>query len=395
MPDLYDRLTQAVRLDGKDAAVAVQASYDPAGGPDTRVFPPTFPLDAADPDKKTPYLFEQRRVGGEVVQSVVLDQPPSQNNRAEEAVAEAVAAGRVTLPYFLIEHQLPTGRTVTVTSFDAPHRAADAYLRDSQLDGTIFDKTAAGARLREATIEDVTPLYEREPLSLIYGMWDSHRKGRQLRLPRLYRSEIFGTAPASGRRAAGKMDPHNLVGAVQDGERATDGSAGWTFVPPEANKAKVKGDKLSEIGHGNIAPGMAHGGVTVADIQRVASLSFAGLARLRFGATPREAADAARVALAAIALLADRLAFARPALWLRSGCELVLRSETVGMQQAGGVLDPLELDVDGLLAVLDSARAAAARGGLVMADDVVRLAPGKALEKAWTYAYLQASGEGE
>lgn len=392
--DSYDRLLAAVRRETDDAALVAESRWSPLGGRDERIFPPTFPEDAAANERRLPYLVEQRLIDGEPVQTVVLDQVQSGNNRIEEACADAVRAGRLRLPYLLLEHELSTGRTVWVSSFTAPHRYADAYWRDSTIDGVPFDRSQVGQRLRAASMDDCTPLYEREPFSLVLGSWDSHRKGRAARFARVYRSEIFGVAPEFGFRAAGRMDQHNLIGAVRSPELATDGSGGWDHVVPDGRAAK--GERLSAIGHGNIAPVKAHGGVTVRDVRRVATLSMAGLARLRFGDTPAAAADAARVALAALALAGDRLAFAGPGLWLRSGCDLVIESETLGWRQRGGRTEPWSLTAAEALSLFEHAVDRAERAGLPMASDVVRLQPGKALQKALAHAYLAADpGAGE
>ena len=160
------------------------------------------------------------------------------------------------------------------------------------------------------------PLYEREPCSLLFGAWDSHRKGRWPKFARLYAATMYGLDPVAGRRMGGRLDPVNLTGSVDDTAKA---EAGWQFIQ---EGAKAKGKKLSEIGHGNIAPNPVPGGVTVSEIRRVGSISLAGLERLRFGDAPAEAASLARAALAALALAGDRLAFGRPSVWLRSGCDL-------------------------------------------------------------------------
>jgi len=387
----YDRLLRAVQLSSDDAAVVVDARWEPVGGAGTRIYPPTFPPDAVDPDRKRPYIVEPRLVDGQREDTVVVDQPPSQSNRIEEVVGHAVRTGRLSLAHLLLEHELSNGRTVRVSSFTAPHRFADAYWRDSVVDGVTFDKSRVGKQLRAATVENCAALYEREPFSLLLGSWDSHRKGRPARFPRVYRSEMFGVAPEFGRRAAGRMDPHNLIGAVQNPEKATDGTGGWEHVVPEGRAAKA--ERLSTIGHGNIAPVLSHGGVTVREVRRLASLSMAGLARLQFGDAPPAAADAARVALAALALLGDRLAFAGPGLWLRSGCELVLVSETVVWHQRGGRTEPLELDPPGTFALFEHARNQAAEQGLPMSAEVVRLSAGKGLAKALNHAYLASDPE--
>ncbi|MBP2477668.1 CRISPR-associated protein Csb1 [Crossiella equi] len=390
---LYERLEQAVSLAGPDAAITVTATLQPVGGPAARVFPPTYPVDATG--TKSPYVVEPRLIDGEVVQTVVLDSVQSESNRIEEAVEQAVLDGRLRLPYLLLEHQVTPERRVRVSSFTAPHRYADAYHRDSLVDGVVFDKSPVGKALRLASVEDCRALYEREPFSLILGAWDSHRKGRAARFARLYRSEIFGIKPQFGHRAAGRMDPSNLSGVVDNPAAATDGSGQWDFAPPQGKTEKAvkgeKGSRVSSIGHGNIAPTATHGGVTLHSATRLASVSMAGLARLRFGDAPAPAAMAARMALAALTVIGDRLAFGVPALWLRSGCELVVETEQLSWQQRGGGLDPFEHTLEELLAVFTKARQNAATAGLTMVEDVVRLTPGPGLAKALEHAYLAAA----
>src|SRR5690606_8277341 len=140
--------------------------------------------------------------------------------------------------------------------------------------------------------------------------------------------------------------------------------------------AKAKGAKPSAIGHGNIAPMAVHGGATVTAIRRVASLSMAGVARIRFGDASAEAAHAARVALAALGVALDRLTFARPAVWLRSGCDLGTGSEHRGWQRRGGEVEPVELSVEDAGGLFEYARQRAAEAGLGLSDGVVRLRPG-------------------
>jgi CRISPR-associated protein Csb1 len=197
--EIYDRLLKATQLSSDDAAVVIDARWEPVGGSVTRIYPPTFPLDAADPTRQRPYIVEPRLVDGERVETVVLDQVPSQANRIEEVVGHAVRTGRLGLAHLMLEHELSNGRTVRVPSFTAPHRYADAYWRDSMVDGVMFDKSGIGQRLRAATADDCTALYEREPFSLLFGSWDSHRKGRTARFP----GSIAARSLASPRSSAG------------------------------------------------------------------------------------------------------------------------------------------------------------------------------------------------
>ena len=371
-----ERLVQAVAEDRRETGIVFRGTYQPVGGPGGKVMPPTFP--------EGPYLLEERWIDGEQRPTVVLDQVPSQTNRVEEALRRAREAGRIELPVF--ELAVPTElTTVRLTSLDFPHRYADAYLRDSEVDGVRFDDSKIGQEIRAVTVDDVRPLYHREPYSLIYGAWDSHRKGRWPKFARLYSSMMYGVDQLVGDRRGGRMDPLNLTGGVDPAGKA---EADWRYV---AEGEKKKGSKLSEIGHGNIAPGKAHGGVTVTEIRRDAWVSFAGLERLRFGDASEEAAQLARATLAALALVGDRLVFGRPSVWLRSGCDLARQSETIGFEQEGGEVEPFEISAADALGLFRELRDRATAAGIPMATDTVALTPTKPLAQAVRFSLTQAS----
>ncbi|MGC0318381.1 hypothetical protein [Kitasatospora acidiphila] len=78
-----------------------------------------------------------------------------------------------------------------------------------------------------------------------------------------------------------------------------------------------------------IPPTAGMGAVTVQAIECRATLAMAGLRALRFGDALQEYVRAARALVAAPALLGDRLAFAAPAVRLRSGCDLLPVSERI------------------------------------------------------------------
>lgn len=378
---LHSDLVSAVSLADTRAVLRMSTTLKPAGGPGSKLFPPTFPTTAGQP----PYVIEPRLVGDTERQCVELDQVPSQANRAEEALLRAQRSGRVRVPMLRLEH---TGSApVTLTSLEFPHRYADAYLRDSLLDGVAFDRSELGKTLLAASLADASALYAQDPGSLVYGAWNSHRKGRQQKFPRVYSSEIVGWDPQIGRRNAGRMDPLNLQGA-----RKGDGE-GWEFMPAAK---KTKDERLSEIGHGNVAPNAQHGGVTISSAQRFATVSMAGLDRVGFGAAAHEAAVAARAVLAAYALLADRLAFGGPALWLRSGCELVLESERLEWVHRGGRTEEFELTTGQAVELYEVATVYAEKQGLPLALEPVVLTPTPSLAKAIDFSLTkadQAAGE--
>lgn len=379
-PLTLEDLTDKVK-DGVYALARIVTTYEPAGGSGSKIFPPTFPMDSGD---GTPYLLERRVCDGEERGVVVLDQVPSQANRCEEATAAAWASGSMRLPMLRLIHD--GAAHAVITGLDAPHRAFDAYWRDSLLDGVKFDKTEIGKSLQGASLAEAGPLLKHDPGSLVYGTWNSHRKGRQAKFPRVYSSEVVGWDPVLGSRKAGRMDPLNLQGA-----RSGEGDE-WTY---SATAQKTAKGKLSEIGHGNIAPGAAHGGVTITSATRFATLSLTGLKRIRFGSLKEDQQSAARVYLAALALLADRMAFAGPGVWLRSGCELVLEAESLEWVGRGGVVERFDLSSAEALDLYDSALQAALEHGLDITLDPIDLSPSPELSRAIDFSLTKAESAGD
>ncbi|MFI7101451.1 type I-U CRISPR-associated RAMP protein Csb1/Cas7u [Streptomyces sp. NPDC050161] len=381
MKDVYERLLAAVNQQSEDGAVRIVAQYEPIGGPGEKVFPPT----ATEKGSKVPrYLVEPRYVDGEAVDVVHLDQVQSQANRCETALLDAVRSGQIFLPHLelsAVSHGMP----VRMTSLEAPHRSRDAYFRDCEdSSGTAFDDTADGAALRDARDRDAGPYLRLSPADLAYGVWDSHRKRRiQVKVARAYQSSMFGVAPLVGVRAAGRADPLNLPGT----DLVEISGSGWS--PSKAGKAaKVKGVvQLNELGHGMIPPSEGLGGVSVKSVHRTATLSLAKLAGMRFGESSEEFAGAARALVAALALLGDRLAFAAPALSLRSGCDLVQVSERVEWVRRGSEGrpggEPLELSTAReALELFGIAEGRAREAGLEWACQPLALRPKQALQQA-------------
>ncbi len=374
---LMDRLLEAAGEDRSEAGISIRGVYRAAA--EDKVMPPTFP--------EGPYLLEPRRVDGEIRKTVVLDQVPSQANRVEEALLAARDKSRIELPLFELQAKTSRG-AVRLTSLEFPHRYADAYLRDSLVDGVRFDKSDVGKRLREVSADDVRPLFERDPGSLIFGAWDSHRKGRWPKFARFYTSTMFGLDPLEGERRSMRKDPLNLQGSIDDKAK---GETDWTFYQ---EGEKVKGKKLSEIGHGQIlASKEAPGGVSISEARREAWISLGGLERLRFGDASSEAGRLARATLLALALAGDRLAFDRPSAWLRSGCDLLRVSETLAFERDGGEREVFSLSAAAAIEVFHELRDRTATAGLAMATDTVQLEPHPSLAKAIEFAVTKGTGE--
>jgi len=381
--EFLERLEQALSLRSDDAAIRIHAEYQPLAGPTAKVFPPTYL-----PSDGSRYHFEDRwGEGDERVKVVLLDSFQSQANRAEAALRSL--AEEIGLPQLVMETEIGD-RTVRVSSLDAPHRSRDAYFLDSELDGTSFDETEIGKALNAVTAEDATAGLRYAPYDLIFGVWDSHRGKRiATKFPRSYSSEMIGWEAIPGRRAATKGDPLNLPG------QSTVPIAEWR--PGTETGQRKKGElRLSELGHGMIPgePEEATGGVSVKSITRDAVLSLTGLARFRFPVDDGDATSAGRTALAALALLGDRMAFSGAGLHLRSGSDLVLLAERVEWVRRGGETEVFDISAADARETLIAARDRLADAGVAWSGEPVILRPSQRLreiiEQTFTTPTLEA-----
>lgn len=377
---IYERLLAAVGLASDDAGIRFTTVLQPTGGPGSRVMPPTYPGG---------YVTAKRQLDGLIRETVLLDSYQSQANRVEEALLEARDEGRIALPLFEMRLVAEPWH-IRLTSLDLPHRYADAYLRDSMIDGVRFDQTEIGRALRVADSSNASALYRWDPISLVLGAWNSQRSGRQPKFARCYRSEVIGLDYERDMRRGGRLDPLNLTGTIDDKDKR---EADWQYI---SDGEKKKGGRLSEIGHGNaLAADDSPGGMTVAEVRRLGGLSFAALARLKFGDLDREVALAARAVLAALALAGDRLAFGRPGWVFRSGCELTVMTDELAWEGRGASLETLELDALEALELFLLAVERAKAVGLAMSTKTVAVEPIEGLRKAITQALVAASPEAE
>ena len=302
------------------AAFRCRRRLQPGGGAGDKVFPPTF-MGAV-------YAIEQRRVPGheQPVTCVLLDTVQSQANRMEQALQDAVDAGQITLPIVEVDFSdaalvEPVGK---VTSLQAPHRLADAILRDSEYDGRPFRQSEVAKSINQATPLNATPLYMLCPTTLVFGMWDSTgpKGGLGAKFERAIVSEVVGfeASLADFHRNRGvRRDPLEASKAVPI-VRNENGS--WKV----AENPKVKGVvRPSEVNHGSVPFENLNAGVTIDYAEQVNMLSLICLRRLFFrpdGGKGDASADVAgRAVLAALALCAATLAF-ESGMGLRSRCLL-------------------------------------------------------------------------
>lgn len=339
-PLTLELLTQAVA--GGASAIRAVTTLQPAGGQGDKVFPPTYATDG----RESKYALEKRRIGEREVQTVLLDSVASQANRMEEGLLQAWRDELIAIPVVLVDFSGESGLEdlEQITSLQAPHRLADALLRDSLLDGELFRDSGPGKAFTAASVRDAGALFRYCPTALVFGMWDSTgpKGGLGSKFERAITSEIVGIDVITGVKVGSRIDPAQIE-KVQVYESSEEGE-GWTVDEGRAvmdkKKPKLyarvgeKAGKPSEINHGNVTPTVdtQAGGVTMSYAQQTTVLSMAALRRLRFpvdnqgdrldGRERRDAELAVRTTLAALAIMGV-VAMREQDYDLRSRCVLI------------------------------------------------------------------------
>jgi len=408
-----DLLKSAVA--GSAAAFRSRTRLQPAGGEGDKVFPPTY--------AGAVYAREDRQINGAKVPCVLLDSVQAQANRLEEALQRALDAGTLKdVPVMNVDF---TGLGLLdeigrVSSLEAPHRIADAILRDSLHEGQPFRKSKLGESLNQASLQNATPLYKLCPTALIFGLWDSTgpKGGLGAKFQRALVSEIIGVNAQVGVRTSSRVDPLaifreagpifrtdpvllkkdlSLTAWTASIDQALKDSAGK---PIAFAKNKDKKDvaitdltkfpdqaKPSTINHGNVTPdvvrnedkSIAGGGATLDYAEQTIVLSLPALRKLRFpvdGKTTSERDAAARTVHAALALTAAALA-AESGFDLRSRCLLwptdVMKWEL--LETPGKTPTEFSVTAKDAITLLEDAMAAAEKLGLTWQKEPVKLTP--------------------
>lgn len=374
---------------GTGAALRCIIRLAPAGGPASKVFPPTHSGGV--------YAWEMRRVGkDEVVPTVLLDSVQSQANRMEQALKQAFPVDegssppKCRIPMVRVDFNKHFPDIGYVTTLDAPHRIADAIFRDSLLNGTKFRESDVGRAFVQSTIRDATGLFRYCPHALVFGIWDSTGSAGGLgnKFQRAITSEIVGIQAEKGVHTSSRIDPLGITKAAQI-YRTPDG--GWTLKEDEAarnDKREPITAKPSDFLHSNIPPTIdreertaepLRGGVTIDHAEQTVVLSLPALRRLRFpddqGKETAGRNDAARNVLAALALAA--IAHQREQGYdLRSRCLLIPDGqapfELIGND---GKIDTYGLTAAEADKLLDDAIEEAKRAKLTWEENVITLVP--------------------
>jgi len=410
----YEILSRAMK---EAAAIRARTHLQPVGGPGDKVFPPTFgdtvDIELPDGTHRTRYAMERRRIDGDDVLCVLLDSVASQANRMEEALQRAWDEGQIRFPLVRVDFTGETdedprldlstlGGDGYLTSLEAPHRLADALLRDSMLDGLRFRASEPGLAFTEASIHHATPVYALSPNALVFGMWDSTgpKGGQGAKFQRALVSEVVGVGAVPGVKTASRIDPAGIELNAGPVFEAEDPEVEWTVREDEAATNK-KGEpvlfsrrgrdtagKPSSINHGNVMPSIESeaGGVTLDHAEQVTVLSLPVLRRLRFPkdvqgephptGSGSDAETAARSALAALALAA--VSFQRDEGFdFRSRCAFIPDGplEFEVLSRDGGSEGPYALDSATAATLVAEAASAAAEAGMAWSSDPVDLVP--------------------
>lgn len=385
-------------VDGGGVAVRVKQRLQPAGGAGDKIFPPTY----ATGDNRLKYAGETRRIDGQDVPAVLLDSVASQANRMEEALLAAWERSALSFPVIGVDFagDAELADLGSVTTLQAPHRIADAILRDAtDLDGSrLFRDMTEGKAFTEATTRNATAVYTLCPTALIFGVWDSTgpKGGLGAKFQRALTSEIVAIGASAGRKVGSRIDPLGIQANVPIFHRK-DNEDDWTIdvaeakhdpkgkpVPFSRKGAEGKG-KPSAVNHSNIAPTVDEfsGGVTFDYAVQTVVLSLPALRRLRFAtgldgkplANRDDAEKCARVSLAALAIAA--IVHQRALGYdLRSRCLLVpdgpLKLEVV---RADGSSEEIAVTVDDANELVTAADRAAAAVGLGWNRQPLKLRP--------------------
>lgn len=360
-----------VLVTGDTVAIRGKATLEPAGGEGDKIFPPTHAVDDKNKKSGAKYAFETRRIGGQDVTCVLIDSVQSQANRMEEALQALWVEKKIALPVVSVDFSSIAPEVGRITSLTAPHRIADALLRDSLLKDSrqLFRLSDIGKSFTDASTKNATALFKVCPTGLVFGLWDSTgpKGGLGAKFQRALVSEIVGINAACGSKTASRIDPLNIAKDAAVLYKAANGDEVWTADPEKAEKkdgepvkvgSEKKAGKPSAVLHGNIAPSIdaVGGGVTIDEAKHTVVLSLAALRRLGFAAGATEA----RTVLAALGLLAV-LASESRGHDLRSRCllvpkkDLALKLEAVGRD---GRTTSLELDLTAAIELYNEAVAA-------------------------------------
>ena len=340
-------LNAAAHIGGAGSLVMRQDS-EPASGPDGIIAPAKY----VDERGNATYVFTKRYEEGyeEPVKTVLIDSKGSFANRAEKTTTDAMRNGEGVLskmPHITVRYDTDAGEKIFFDN-QLPHRAFDGHIRVGDYEGASSSKAEAYIKARNSTLENLLPLFELSPETVIFGGWDSTRSKNQLRIPSVMVGETYAILadqkddPAI-HRAGGRVDPVGAsvnVSAKTDREKIVDDSIDLSDGTKTSFKKSGKG---SVIGLGAIPPSAKKDlldGVSVRSVISTRVLSFATVRTFHFGKGVE--GDAAIRALIIAVLLRDIAGYDENS-FIRANCFLAETSKpTVVLNKRYGEKEELE-----------------------------------------------------
>ena len=288
--------------------MAVRIELEPAAGPDGIVAPAKY----VDPRGNATYVYEKRYVGELEARKVVLiDSSTSFKNRVEETITEAQRTGEgllATMPRVTVEYGDNAEKKVFYDS-QLPHRGFDGHIRVGSHNGEPMSKIQEYADARNSTLENLLPMFEFSPETVLFGGWDSTRSKNQLRIPSVLTGEMYGVLAEQNddpvvHRAGARIDPVGASVKVSEKTNREKIVADSIDLSENTKEKFVKGGKGSVIGLGAIPPNASRDVLDGVSVRRIVSsrvLSFTMLRTFHFGKGAE--GDAAIRTLIAAALL--------------------------------------------------------------------------------------------
>ena len=320
----------AVSYVGGAGSLVMRQESEPASGPDGVIAPAKY----TDGSQST-YVYEKRYSAdkGEPENVVLIDSKSSFANRAEKTTTRAMRDAAETtadgghvpsllskMPHITVQYDTKDRKKVFFDN-QLPHRGFDGHIRVGSYEGEPASKAEAYVKARNSTLENLLPLFELSPETVIFGGWDSTRSKNQLRIPSILVGETYGVLAdqesdpwkedrSAIHRASGRVDP------VEASIKFTDKDSKKAIIDSALDLSeKLKNDFLkkgegSKLGLGAIPP-MVKGkkgevlldGVSVRKVISTRVLSFATVRTFHFGKGVE--GDAAIRALIIAVLLRD------------------------------------------------------------------------------------------
>lgn len=244
--------------DPDTAGLVIETELIPIGGRSTAIAPPTYARDAADrskepnfaetqnafiPAKDSEDWYREIRRGDQgpvLAKSVLVDSVASQSGRAETALWDIQEDLGLQLPGITVagaydgepandlERQTADALKTTISTWTAPHRQADAWVRfaETETNRQVWQENAPDSVKSLITSTSAATgerLYRNFPNSALYGYWLSSGTAARHKLPRAYSSEVVGYGVQPVTTGTTKLD---AAGGASDKSKAKIGPDG-------------------------------------------------------------------------------------------------------------------------------------------------------------------------